>query len=152
MYFIQQKSWKMHLIQQKSLKIQTCFTFTPLNFTILADKIRSNISKQFLDSRVGPSNFRYSLSCSPGSEDSKFVLHFSVALSLSILQQFQWNKQKILKNESELIFLFFEILKIKASEVLSECINDDKHFIIYFSTSLRFEVREHLLNPKFLHV
>ena len=57
--------------------------------TVLADKIRSNIFRAvFLDSRVGPSYFRYSLSCSPGSVDSKLVLHFSVALLLSILQQF----------------------------------------------------------------
>ena len=46
----------------------------------------------------------------------------------------------------------FEILKIKASEVLSECINDDEHFIIHFSTFLRLEDREHLLITKFLHV
>ena len=51
----------------------------------------------FLDSRVGPSNIRYYLSCSPGSQDSKLVLHFSVALFLSILEQFYWNKKKILK-------------------------------------------------------
>ena len=29
----------------------------------------------------------------------------------------------------------------KASEVLSECINDDEHFIIYFYAFLRFEAR-----------
>ena len=39
---------------------------------------------RFLDSRVGPINFRYSLSCGPGSQDSKLVLNFSVALFLLI--------------------------------------------------------------------
>ena len=52
---------------------------------------------RFLDSRVGLSNYRYYQSCSPGSEDSKLILHYSVALFLSILEQFQWSKKKILK-------------------------------------------------------
>ena len=46
---------------------------------------------RFLDSRVGPINFRYSLSCGPGSQDSKLVLNFSVALFLLISWPFQWS-------------------------------------------------------------
>ena len=60
--------------------------------TVLADKIRSNIFRAvFWTPGLAPVIFSYylcSLSCSPGSEDSKLVLHFSVALLLSILRQF----------------------------------------------------------------
>ena len=45
---------------------------------------------RFLDSRVGLSNYRYYQSCSPGSEDSKLILHYSVALFLSILEGYNW--------------------------------------------------------------
>ena len=43
---------------------------------------------RFVDSRIGSSNFRYSLSCGPGSQDSKLVLNFSVVLFLLILWPF----------------------------------------------------------------
>ena len=49
-------------------------------------------SEPFLDSRNGLSNFRFCLSCSHGSQNSKLVLHFSVALFLFILWPFQWSQ------------------------------------------------------------
>ena len=45
-------------------------------------------SEPFLDSRNGLSNFRFCLSCSHGSQNSKLVLHFSVALFLSSINHF----------------------------------------------------------------